>query len=156
MATEIERKFLVAGDGWRPLVRRATPYRQAYLNRDGNASVRVRIAGERANLNIKSATRTIERSEYEYDIPLADANELLTLATGAVVEKTRHWVEVGEHCWEIDVFAGANAGLILAEIELGARDERFERPPWIGAEVSDDERYYNVYLAEHPFTTWAQ
>lgn len=154
MATEIERKFLLANDGWRGAVRRRVAYRQAYLNRDGNVSVRVRIAGERANLNIKSATRTIERSEFEYQIPMADAVELLGYASGAVVEKVRHWVEFEGHTWEIDVFTGANDGLVLAEIELDRADENFSRPPWIGAEVSGDARYYNVYLAGCPFSQW--
>lgn len=154
MATEIERKFLVVGEQWREHVLRSAQYRQAYLNRDGNASVRVRVAGERAKLNIKSRTLGIERAEYEYDIPLADAHELLALATGAVVEKTRYWVRDAAHTWEVDVFAGDNAGLVIAELELDSVEERFARPVWVGAEVSEDSRYYNVYLAEHPYTGW--
>ena len=154
MGVEIERKFLVAGVQWRDRVSRSVVYRQAYLNHDGDVSVRVRTSGDKANLTLKSATLDIARVEFEYAIPLADAETLLRLATGDVIEKTRHIVRHEGHTWEIDVFEGANAGLVLAEIELGSVDEPFARPPWLGAEVSDDARYYNVYLAEHPFCSW--
>lgn len=154
MATEIERKFLVISDQWRAQARRSTAYRQGYLNRGGKASIRVRIAGARAQLNVKSRTGGIERAEFEYEIPLADARELLALASGAEIRKTRFWVEVDAHTWEVDVFEGDNAGLVVAEIELGSVDEAFARPGWVGAEVSHDPRYYNAYLAEHPYTGW--
>lgn len=154
MGVEIERKFLVAGEEWRDQANRSVAYRQAYLARDGGVSVRVRIAGKHANLNLKSATLDITRVEFEYEIPLSDAETLVRLATGNVVEKTRYFVEYSGHTWEIDVFEGANAGLVLAEIELGSVDEPFAHPPWLGMEVSDDERYYNVYLAEHPYRSW--
>jgi adenylate cyclase len=160
MATEIERKFLLADDGWKPLADAGVVIRQGYLNtsspnHQGKSSVRVRIAGEHANLNIKGATLGVTRQEYEYPIPLADASELLdTLADGPLIEKTRYHVRHGTHTWEIDVFAGDNQGLVVAEIELAAADEGFERPSWLGEEVSDDPRYYNVCLVKHPFKDW--
>lgn len=155
MAQEIERKFLVAGDAWRGQVVRSTRYRQAYLGPCETASVRVRIAGDAATLNIKSADLGVRRLEFEYEIPLTDARELLGLATGHVVEKTRHIVACGDHRWEVDEFAGDNEGLIVAEIELSHEDEDFGRPPWLGREVSDEARYYNVALAERPFAEWS-
>ncbi len=160
MAIEIERKFLVLNDSWRAVADAGAPYRQGYLSRVTGteavrSSVRVRTDGERAFLNIKSATLGIRRQEFEYEIPLADAQTILAdLCVGSMVEKTRYHVSVGAHVWEIDVFAGANAGLIVAEIELGHEDELFERPNWLGAEVSDDPRYYNVCLADRPYSSW--
>jgi adenylate cyclase len=160
MATEIERKFLLVNDDWRAQADAGTPMRQGYLSPfavdvAAKASVRVRIAGEQANLNIKSATLGVSRQEFEYPIPVDDANVLLdTLADGPLIEKTRYHVQHGAHEWEIDVFAGDNQGLVVAEIELGAEDERFERPHWLGEEVSDDPRYYNVCLVKHPFKDW--
>lgn len=160
MATEIERKFLLAGDGWKQQADAGVVMRQGYLNtassdQQGKSSVRVRIAGDQANLNIKGATLGVTRQEYEYAIPLADANELLdTLADGPLIEKTRYHVRHGTHTWEIDVFAGDNQGLVVAEIELAAADESFERPAWLGEEVSDDPRYYNVCLVKHPYKDW--
>lgn len=160
MPIEIERKFLVLDASWRAAADAGTRYRQGYLSRVTGAgavrsSIRVRTDGERACLNIKSATLGIRRQEYEYPIPLTDAEAMLAdLCVGAVVEKIRYHVPVGAHVWEIDVFAGANAGLVVAEIELGHEDEAFERPAWLGAEVSDDPRYYNVCLAERPYSSW--
>ncbi len=156
MAREIERKFLVTGEGWRDGVRRTFHYRQGYLTGEGPCSVRVRIDDERAFLNIKSATLGIQRTEYEYPIPLADAEEMLARFTvGLVVEKTRYVVDFAGHRWEVDVFEGANAGLVVAEIELQHEDEHFELPPWVGEEVSDDPRYYNVCLAHRPYREWS-
>jgi len=155
MAQEIERKFLVTGDAWRGQVRSSERYRQGYLANDGRCSVRVRVAGAQAYLNIKSATPDIVRTEYEYPIPVAEGEEMLDqLCSGLLVEKTRHFVDYGAHVWEIDVFEGVNRGLVIAEIELDHPDATFPRPPWAGAEVSDDPRYYNVYLSRVPFTRW--
>jgi adenylate cyclase len=155
MATEIERKFLVVSEAWRAAAAPGVRFRQGYLAGTGKASVRVRVEGEAANLNIKSATLGVRRQEYEYAIPLADANEMLdNLCSGGIVEKTRYCVPVGGHVWEVDVFEGDNAGLVVAEIELSHEDEAFERPAWAGDEVSHDPRYYNVYLAEHPYKNW--
>jgi adenylate cyclase len=155
MPTEVERKFLVTGDGWRRQARPGTPFRQGYLNTPGRSSVRVRIEGERANLNIKSAVPGIRRREYEYPIPLHDAQELLDeLCEGPIIEKVRYHVPHAGHTWEVDVFGGANEGLVVAELELEHEEEPFERPDWLGEEVSHDQRYYNVSLVKHPYSQW--
>ena len=157
MALEIERKFLLANDGWRENVKDSFFLRQGYLNAEQRCSVRVRTSGPRAWLNIKGATVGAERLEFEYEIPLADANVLLDqLSLGPVIEKTRHLVEVGAHTWEIDVFEGENAGLVVAEIELEHADEPFEKPPWAGEEVTHDIRYYNTMLSRNPFRYWPE
>jgi len=155
MATEIERKFLVRDDSWRDDADDGTFYRQGYLSSGGSCAIRVRVAGTRAYLSIKSASSGISRAEFDYTIPLADAESILNdLCIRPPIEKTRYLVRYGEHVWEIDVFAGENAGLVLAEVELKHEDERFEHPVWVGKEVSEDERYYNAYLAEHPYRHW--
>ena len=155
MALEIERKFLLLNEDWQPQASRSARYRQGYLTEGGRCSIRVRVAGARAFLNIKSATLGIRRTEYEYPLPLAEAQEMLSAFTlGGEVVKTRHFVEYGQHTWEIDVFEGVNQGLVVAEVELADEEEAFERPPWLGQEVSDDPRYYNVYLAHHPYHSW--
>ncbi len=155
MATEIERKFLVRDDSWRGAVARSRPMRQGYLPGIETASVRVRIDGERALLNIKSATLDVTRQEYEYPIPLEDAREMLdTLCERPLIEKTRHFVPFADHLWEVDVFEGDNAGLVVAEVELAGPDDAPALPPWAGEEVSDDPRYYNVSLVRHPFRDW--
>lgn len=157
MAREVERKFLVHGEGWREQVTHSEALRQGYLAGGRRSSVRVREAGGRAYLNIKSATLGVERREYEYEIPLADGREMLAdLCDGALIEKQRNWVPYGDHVWEIDEFHGANAGLVVAEIELGAADESFDPPPWLGPEVSHLARYYNVALVEHPYRDWSE
>ncbi len=155
VATEIERKFLLRDDSWRADADAGSVMRQGYLIGARRASVRVRISGERAHLNIKSATLGIERQEYEVEIPLTDAEELLdTLCERPLIEKTRYHVRHDRHTWEIDVFSGDNAGLVVAEIELGSADEAFEKPAWLGQEVSHDKRYYNVCLVTHPYQDW--
>jgi adenylate cyclase len=155
MAMEIERKFLVARADWRAAAYASRHFAQGYLNDSGRASVRVRIEGEAANLNIKAAQIGSARREYEYAIPLADAREILAhLTLTAPVEKTRHWLEYGGHTWEIDVFEGANAPLVVAEIELADPQDNFARPDWLGAEITDDERYYNHALAFVPYNQW--
>lgn len=155
MAIEIERKFLLRNDSWRDFADDGQWMRQGYLLGSAKASVRVRVAGNSANINIKSATLDVTRQEYEYPIPVTEANEMLdTLAEGPLIEKTRYHVTHGEHVWEIDVFSGDNAGLVVAEIELEDSQEAFERPPWLGDEVSDDPRYYNVCLVKHPYKDW--
>ena len=134
MGIEIERKFLVVSDDWRPAVGRSSKIRQGYLSGSGAASVRVRSDSTRGWINIKSATLGVQREEFEYEIPLADAERILdTLARNLLIKKTRHYAEIGSHIWEIDEFEGDNAGLIVAEIELKDPDERFERPAWLGA-----------------------
>jgi len=155
MAIEIERKFLISSDAWRETADVGTRFRQGYLIGAEKASVRVRIEGEEANINIKSATLGVRRQEYEYSIPLAEAEEILdTLCEQPQIEKTRYHVPVGEHIWEVDVFAGDNEGLVVAEVELAHEDEAFERPDWLGDEVSHDTRYYNVCLVRHPYKEW--
>lgn len=155
MAIEIERKFLIINDGWRTAVTRASFYRQGYLANSGGASVRVRVADGKGYLNIKSMVLGVRRHEFEYLIPLADAEEMLDdLCSGPQIEKTRYFVDYGGHTWEVDVFEGDNEGLVVAEVELNSVDEVFELPPWAGREVSDDERYYNVCLVKHPYKEW--
>lgn len=155
MATEIERKFLLVNEDWRAFVSKSINYRQGYLNSDAHSSVRIRVSNDSAKINIKSATIGAQRQEYEYDIPANDAHELLnTLCHKPLVEKTRHIVVIKQHTWEIDEFAGENQGLIVAEIELQATDEVFEKPDWVGDEVTEDVRYYNNQLAKHPYTRW--
>lgn len=156
VAKEIERKFLVTGDGWREAVISARRYRQGYLGGE-RCSCRVRTDDQQAWLNIKSATIGIERTEFEYEIPLADGLAMLDeLVTGALIEKTRHDVRHGGAHWEVDVFEGDNAGLVVAEIELTHADASFERPSWIGREVSGLRRYYNVCLVDHPYARWSE
>lgn len=155
MATEIERKFLVLDERWRRQAAGGIFMRQGYLSGGQQSSIRVRLQGEQAFLNIKSATLGVSRREYEYAIPIKDADELLDhFCDGPLIEKTRYEVEYAGHVWEVDVFAGDNAGLVVAEIELGSEDEAFEKPPWVGAEVSYDPRYYNVCLVKHPYKDW--
>jgi CYTH domain-containing protein len=155
MATEIERKFLVDAGIWQP-VTEGVPYRQGYLSRDKERVVRVRIAGDQAYLNVKGASDNISRLELEYPIPVADAEVLLDrLCLRPLIEKTRYRQRVGAHVWEIDVFHGDNAGLIVAEIELSHEAESFDLPPWIREEVSADPRYFNANLSLNPFRTWS-
>ena len=163
MGIEIERKFLVTGDGWRNAAHKVVPMAQGYLNdlalvETGamRASVRVRIEGDMARLNIKSRELGARRQEFEYDIPLDDAHALLALSVGGRIEKRRHYIEHAGHLWEVDEFLGDNAGLVVAEIELDAVDAPFERPHWIGAEATEAPRYYNLALASRPFAQWRE
>ncbi|MBB5767425.1 CYTH domain-containing protein [Xanthomonas euroxanthea] len=162
MPIEIERKFLVTGDGWRAAAHAVIPMAQGYINdqaalRSGtqNASVRVRIQGESAFLNLKSREVGHTRQEFEYPIPVVEARALLALCVGGLIDKRRHLVQYQGHVWEVDEFLGDNAGLVVAEIELEHADQTFARPAWIGAEVTDDVRYYNLALASHPFKNWS-
>ena len=162
MGIEIERKFLVAGDGWRAAAREVVPMAQGYLNDMGamdrgeqKASVRVRIQGETAFLNLKSRELGHTRQEFDYPIPVADARALLALCVGGVVDKRRHYVEHEGHLWEVDEFLGDNAGLVVAEIELDHADEAFVKPAWIGKQVTDAARYYNLALASRPYSAWS-
>ncbi len=154
MRTEIERKFLVTGDDWRAGAV-ATPIRQGYLAADSDRSVRVRVSGARAYLTIKGTLSGFTRSEYEYEIPVADAHDLLDgLCLRPLIEKTRYAVRHAGTEWVIDAFTGDNAGLIVAEVELESEDQAVDLPPWVGAEVTDDPRYLNVNLARHPYSAW--
>ena len=161
MGIEIERKFLPAGDGWRAAAHAVVPMAQGYLNDLAmvdlgamQASVRVRIEGDEARLNIKSREAGPSRQEFDYAIPLAEGRALLALCVGGIVEKRRHYVTHGAHLWEIDEFLGDNAGLVVAEIELGSVDEAFERPDWLGPEATHAQRYYNLALAARPYSQW--
>jgi adenylate cyclase len=149
---EIERKFLVSGDF---PAENGVPLQQAYLSLDPERTIRVRIARDQAWINIKGLARGISRPEFEYSVPLDDARQLLEIHTGSLIEKTRHRIQYAGHTWEIDVFAGDNLGLVIAEIELADETEAFERPPWIGDEVSHDPRYTNAALAQSPYTSWS-
>ena len=156
MAVEIERKFLVADvsatAAWR--VAPGVAYRQGYLSRDKHRTVRVRTAGDAAFLTIKGVSVGATRAEFEYAIPLADAQALLALCDGPLIEKTRHVVAHQGMTWEVDDFAGDNAGLVVAEVELQSEAQGFEQPDWLGAEVTHDARYFNSNLGQHPFASW--
>jgi adenylate cyclase len=168
MGIEIERKFLVVGDAWRTGVREVVPMAQGYINDQASlnvashgrsaqrASVRVRIEGDQARLNIKSREIGHTRKEFEYPVLVEDARELLGLCVGGLIDKRRHLLEHHGHLWEIDEFLGDNAGLIVAEIELSSGDESFERPSWLGIEVTDSTRYYNLALASRPYSQWSE
>ncbi len=152
---EIERKFLVLNEDWRALATSAIPMRQGYLNNEKRCSVRVRISGDEAHLNIKGATIGAKRLEFEYPIPLEQASIMLdSLSAGPLIEKVRYLIPQGHLIWEIDVFSGDNAGLVVAEIELSDADEAFDIPTWIGEEVTHDTRYYNTRLSREPYSTW--
>jgi adenylate cyclase len=154
MGREIERKFLVVGDSWRAGAR-GRRFSQGYLCGGPPAAVRVRIDGDRAFLNIKQAILGIARDEFEYEIPVADAEAILArLCIGQRIEKTRYIVRYGGLDWEVDEFTGDNLGLIVAEIELDDERQALDLPPWAGEEVSHDVRYYNSSLAVHPYREW--
>ena len=154
MGIEIERKFLVVGDDWRAAP--ARPYAQGYLNRDKQRTVRVRIVEDAAWLTVKGATAGATRAEFDYPIPLADAEQLLALCDGPLVRKLRRVIVHAGCTWEVDEFQGDNAGLVVAEIELASEAQAFEPPPWLGAEVTHDPRYFNSSLATAPFRTWPE
>lgn len=155
MAIEIERKFLVKHDGWRARVESASRIRQGYLSTHTRLTLRVRVRDDEAFLTLKGASAGIARAEFEYPIPLADAEALLArFAEGALIDKRRHLVREQGWLWEVDEFFGDNHGLIVAEIELASVDQDFARPAWLGVEVSDDPRYFNARLARHPYCHW--
>ncbi|MGZ8236159.1 CYTH domain-containing protein [Methylobacter tundripaludum] len=157
MAIEIEHKFLLANDSWREHIHHSVKYRQGYLSSQATSSIRIRISDEHAWLNLKSATIGTHRLEYEYEIPMNDANEIIdNLCRKPIIEKTRHFVIDDGNTWEIDEFEGDNQGLIVAEIELSEIGKSFAKPHWVGAEVTHDLRYYNNNLAIHPYATWRE
>lgn len=154
MAREIERKYLVRGGEWRGLAAGA-PFRQGYLSTHEDRSVRVRVVGDRGYLTIKGRSRGAVRSEFEYEVPLADAQAMLDeLCARPLIEKTRYRVPIAGLVWEIDEFAGDNAGLVVAEVELPDEGREVTKPDWVGEEVTDDPRYYNANLVANPFSTW--
>ena len=156
MGLEIERKFLLVTPAWRDEVVASKPIVQGYIALTESCSIRVRVAGTEATLNFKGLTIGMKRSEFEYPIPLDDARAMLEEYCGdRRIEKRRHLVDHAGHRWEIDEFEGANAGLVVAEVELASEDETFERPGWLGEEVTEDLRYYNIALVERPYGSWS-
>ena len=152
---EIERKFLVAQSSWRSAISDQRTFRQGYLNLDPDRTVRIRLDDQGARLTVKGRAVGMVRPEYEYEIPRRDAEAMLaTLCEGEPITKTRFIVPHGQHRWEIDVFQGANEGLVIAEVELEHPNESIEHPPWLGVEVTDDTRYFNSQLAQRPYQTW--
>ena len=161
MPIEIERKFLVTSDAWRGQASRVVEMAQAYLNDLAlldagamNVSVRIRLQGDAAYLNMKSRDLGTTRQEFDYPIPVDDARALLRLAVGGRIEKRRHYVEVEGHTFEVDEFLGDNEGLVVAELELDDAAADYPRPDWLGEEVTDDPRYYNLALASRPYRSW--
>ena len=157
MGFEIERKFLVRDDSWRNFAVRQTKIRQAYLDSDANVSMRVRVKDDSsATLTLKTRWSKLRRREFEYVIPTRDAEELISLRQGQIIEKVRYIVPAGDLTWEIDVFSGENLGLVIAEIELPSENRQIELPSWIGSEVTGQDRYYNGTLARHSYCSWLQ
>jgi adenylate cyclase len=155
MGKEIERKFLIKGDEWRALAEGAT-YRQGYLNSAKERTVRIRTTSEKAFLTIKGITVGATRPEYEYEIPLGEGQAMLdSLAERPLIEKKRYKIPIGDLIWEIDEFLGDNTGLIVAEVELESEGQTFDKPSWVGDEVTGDPRYYNANLIKKPFTRWS-
>jgi adenylate cyclase len=153
---EIERKFLVSSDAFKSDVLRQNHIAQGYLSSVPERTVRVRIKGEKGFLTIKGKTNEsgMSRFEWEREIPVAEAKELLLLCEKGVIEKTRYEIQIGQHLFEVDEFYGENEGLIMAEVELQSETEFFEKPVWLGEEVTNDNRYYNSYLSQRPFKSW--
>jgi adenylate cyclase len=155
MGVEIERKFLIDKEKWQQLAKPGGVYfKQGYIVSDAQQTIRIRIAGDNAFLTIKGATTGISRKEYEYTIPVKDAQEMLDSFAGSIVEKTRCYITFAGKVWEADEFLGDNQGLLVAEIELEHEAEEFEIPEWVMEEVTGDGRYYNSNLSIHPFTKW--
>lgn len=156
MNLEIERKFLIAGDCFRQQAVRSIRISQGYIAHDGGRTVRVRIAGDKGFLTIKGPTMDgISRQEWEREIPLQDAEDLFALCKSGAIEKTRFIIPAANgRKWEVDEFHGDNEGLVMAEIELGDPSEPFDKPDWLGEEVTGDKRYYNSHLCRHPYNTW--
>ena len=155
MPTEIERKFLLRNEDWKAHVTESHRIAQGYLALTDKASIRVRIKGDgRAFLTIKSAEKGISRSEFDFPIPIGEAEALFPLCEGGVIDKVRYLVPVEDVTFEIDVFSGANTGLIVAELELNSEAQTFPVPEWLGDEVSGDPRYFNAALSRHPYREW--
>lgn len=155
MGVEIERKFLVDPQKWEQFEKpEGKPYKQGYLVNEKHKTVRIRTAGDQAFITIKGATEGFTRKEFEYEIPLKDARELLKNFDLQGIEKTRYRIPLGGKVWEIDVFSGGNEGLIVAEIELKSETDEFEKPDFLLEEVTDDARYYNSNLVLQPFKSW--
>lgn len=154
MAIEIERKFLVTSEDWK--IGPPTLFRQGYLSHDKHRTVRIRIAGDEAMITVKGLTVGMRRAEYEYSIPITDAEDMLNLCEAPLIEKNRWFIKVRNSLWEVDEFMGENQGLVVAEIELDDESQSFDMPPWAGKEITDDARYYNSNLSIRPFKSWTQ
>lgn len=155
MGIEIERKFLMNSEKWELLEKPAGEfYRQGYLLTEPTKTIRVRQTSEQGFLTIKGISFGATRKEFEYEIPLEEARELLDHFAVAELSKIRYKISIGNHVWEVDEFLGKNEGLIVAEIELTSEDEHFEIPDWIGREVTGEEKYYNSNLVLKPYETW--
>jgi len=153
LGKEIERKFRVIKDTWRNV--KGTRYRQGYLNSAKERNVRVRTMEDKAYLTIKGIAIGASRMEFEYEIPLQDADELLEICEKPLIEKTRYKVQEGSFVWEVDEFFRENQGLIVAEVELTSEDQEFPKPDWVGEEVTGDTRYFNSNLIKNPYTNWS-
>lgn len=154
MGVEIERKFLLQGDAWRALGEPVL-LRQGYLSSHPDRTVRVRVEGGQGSMTIKGRSVGATRAEWEYPIPLAEANDLIErLCEQPIIEKYRRRIAIGGHTWEVDEFLGANQGLVVAEIELDSEEQQFDKPDWVGAEVTHDRRYFNSSLIRHPYSAW--
>lgn len=161
MAREIERKYLVTGTDWKQQAKQKVHFAQGYLNDfqepGSKSSVRIRIEGDSANINIKSLEIGLSRDEYEYPIDLIDAKKMLVdLSVGSVVEKIRYWIDYEGHTWEVDEFQGDNSGLIVAEVELDSEEIEPSLPSWATTEVTSLPRYYNISLSQRPFNQWSE
>lgn len=157
MPIETEFKYLVKPAEWAGIIpERSVHIRQAYLARNEQVTVRIRLAGDKAYLTIKGRSKGVSRPEFEFEIPLPEAMDMFETFKPVAIEKTRHYVRHAGHTWEVDVFEGLNAGLIIAEIELQHEDESYEIPQWVGDDVTHDKRYANTRLAVHPYSTWDQ
>ncbi|MDB5128812.1 CYTH domain-containing protein [Mucilaginibacter sp.] len=155
MPTEIERKYLVDHKKWEGLIKPTGKlYKQGYILSEERRTVRIRVTNDAAYITLKGASTGISRSEYEYTIPVNEGNEILDNFATSLIQKTRYNIEYAGHTWEVDVFTGDNNGLIVAEIELQNEDEQFEKPEWIGPEVSHDSRYTNASLSVYPYKDW--
>jgi len=154
MPLEIERKFLLNGDDWKANISKKVIIKQGYLNSQKERTVRVRTYDEKGFLTIKAKSENFTRKEFEYEIPIVEANELLELCEKPIIEKIRHMVIEDGNTWEIDVFEGDNKGLVVAEIELQSENQKFSIPTWLGVEVSSDSRYFNSSLIKNPFIKW--
>ena len=155
MGIEIERKFIPANNDWRTTKMQTTLYRQGYLNTDKDRTVRIRVAGDKAYLTIKGLVQDAQRLEFEYEIPVTEANIMIDrLCEKPLIEKYRHKIKHAELIWDIDEFLGENSGLIVAEIELEYRDQKIDLPDWIGMEVTGDPAYYNANLIKNPYKNW--
>lgn len=154
MGVEIERKFLLVNSDWKKTSDKGTAIQQGYLNSNPERTTRVRVKGTKGFLTVKGKSEGTKRLEFEYEIPLADAKELLALCEKPIIEKVRYEVHLNDAIWEIDEFEGENMGLIIAEVELENENQHVTLPSWIGKEVSDEKKYFNSALIKNPFSKW--